>query len=157
MGGCLSKLVSEGGDFRVCSTFEAEKYPVSHTYLEQPPPRKKTKKTYNNFCSTLFPEEYPEKNLEFMKKTGIQHFQIGMPGNKEPFVNSKISLFENLYFHLSKNECSSSNSILLSYTVPNDRVERALRVVLDRRNHPVLIHCNKGKVRGFKAEIYNDL
>jgi len=53
-----------------------------------------------------------------MKKTGIQHYQIGMPGNKEPFVN-----------------------------IPNDRVERALRVVLDRRNHPVLIHCNKGKHR----------
>lgn len=44
------------------------------------------------FCSTLFPEEYPEKNLKFMKEVGIQHFQIGMPGNKEPFVNSESQL-----------------------------------------------------------------
>ncbi|RPB28483.1 hypothetical protein L211DRAFT_388802 [Terfezia boudieri ATCC MYA-4762] len=67
---------------------------------------------------TLFPEDYPEKNLKFMKEVGIQHFQIGMPGNKEPFVN-----------------------------IPKEGVARALKVVLDRRNHPVLIHCNKGKHR----------
>ena len=39
--------------------------------------------------STLFPEEYPAVNSQFMKEAGIEHFQIGMPGNKEPFVNSK--------------------------------------------------------------------
>ncbi|KAI5809684.1 tyrosine phosphatase family-domain-containing protein [Peziza echinospora] len=67
---------------------------------------------------TLFPEEYPAVNSQFMKEAGIEHFQIGMPGNKEPFVN-----------------------------IPKDRVAAALEVVLDRRNHPVLIHCNKGKHR----------
>lgn len=39
-------------------------------------------------CSTLVPEPYPETHVQFMKENGIQHFQIGLPGNKEPFVNS---------------------------------------------------------------------
>ncbi|KAF8474907.1 protein-tyrosine phosphatase [Kalaharituber pfeilii] len=67
---------------------------------------------------TLFTEEYPASNTKFMNEVGIKHFQIGMPGNKEPFVN-----------------------------IPKDRVAAALEVVLDRRNHPILIHCNKGKHR----------
>lgn len=31
--------------------------------------------------------------------------------------------------------------------VPDDRIVSALSTVLDKRNHPMLIHCNKGKVR----------
>ncbi|KAH8155816.1 uncharacterized protein LAJ45_00828 [Morchella importuna] len=67
---------------------------------------------------TLVGEPYPEENLKFMKQCGITHFQIGMPGNKEPFVN-----------------------------IPDEKLSAALKVVLDRRNHPILIHCNKGKHR----------
>lgn len=87
---------------------------------------------------TLFPEEYPEKNLNFMKEVGIKHFQIGMPGNKEPFVYSKLQL--------PIRYMEKRNSYSYATIVPKDRVAEALRVVLDRRNHPVLIHCNKGKV-----------
>lgn len=67
---------------------------------------------------TLVPEPYPETHVAFMKENGIQHFQIGLPGNKEPFVN-----------------------------IPKTRVTDALKVVLDPANHPILIHCNKGKHR----------
>ncbi|KAF9364529.1 hypothetical protein BGX34_001247 [Mortierella sp. NVP85] len=31
--------------------------------------------------------------------------------------------------------------------VPEDKICAALAVLLDRRNHPILIHCNKGKHR----------
>lgn len=32
-------------------------------------------------------------------------------------------------------------------TIPDEKIRRALSVVLDKRNHPLLIHCNKGKHR----------
>lgn len=32
-------------------------------------------------------------------------------------------------------------------TVPQESFQRALAIILDRRNHPILIHCNKGKHR----------
>jgi len=79
----IPKLVPEGGDLRIRPPLEAQEYPVSTLILS-------TKAhLVTESCSTLFPEEYPEKNLKFMKEVGIQHFQIGMPGNKEPFVNSE--------------------------------------------------------------------
>lgn len=31
--------------------------------------------------------------------------------------------------------------------IPEDGIVAALKAVLDKRNHPMLIHCNKGKVR----------
>ncbi|CUS09381.1 unnamed protein product [Tuber aestivum] len=67
---------------------------------------------------TLVSETHPAENNEFMRQNGIKHFQIGMPGNKAPFVN-----------------------------VSDDKISIALRIILDRRNHPILIHCNKGKHR----------
>ena len=66
----------------------------------------------------LIPEEYPVENLEFMKQSGIKLFQVGMSGNKEPFVN-----------------------------IPSDLLTRALEIVLNPENQPILIHCNRGKHR----------
>ncbi|KAA3459194.1 putative tyrosine-protein phosphatase [Gossypium australe] len=66
----------------------------------------------------LCPEPYPEANTEFLKSNEIRLFQFGIEGYKEPFVN-----------------------------IPEDTIREALNVVLDVRNHPVLIHCNRGKVR----------
>ncbi|GAA5978900.1 hypothetical protein JCM10908_002727 [Rhodotorula pacifica] len=66
----------------------------------------------------LVQEPYPEENAEFLEKEGIQLFQFGIPGNKEPFVS-----------------------------IPDDKVVAALTTILDKRNHPMLIHCNKGKHR----------
>ncbi|KAJ4982024.1 hypothetical protein NE237_032861 [Protea cynaroides] len=66
----------------------------------------------------LCPEPYPEPNTEFLKSNGIRLFQFGIEGYKEPFVN-----------------------------IPEDMICEALKVVLDVRNHPVLIHCKRGKHR----------
>lgn len=67
---------------------------------------------------TLILEEYPEQNTRFLDDEGITFFQYGIPGNKEPFVQ-----------------------------IPDDKIAAALVTMLDRRNHPMLIHCNKGKHR----------
>nr|POF08836.1 putative tyrosine-protein phosphatase [Quercus suber] len=66
----------------------------------------------------LCPEPYPEANMEFLKSNGMKLFQFGIEGYKEPFVN-----------------------------IPQDTIREALKVVLDVRNHPVLIHCKRGKHR----------
>lgn len=67
--------------------------------------------------STLVPQEYPAENIEFMKENGIQHFQIPIPAHKSASV-----------------------------TIPLQSIANALEVLLNTKLHPVLIHCNKGKV-----------
>jgi tyrosine-protein phosphatase SIW14 len=67
---------------------------------------------------TLILEEYPEQNMKFLDDNGITFFQFGIPGNKEPFVQ-----------------------------IPHEKITAALVTIMDRRNHPMLIHCNKGKHR----------
>lgn len=66
----------------------------------------------------LIPEEYPPENLEFIKENNIKLFQVGMSGNKEPFV------------HLA-----------------NSTLSEALEIAINPENHPLLIHCNRGKHR----------
>ncbi|PSS16119.1 Tyrosine-protein like [Actinidia chinensis var. chinensis] len=66
----------------------------------------------------LCPEPYPEANAQFVDSNGIQLFQFGMESYKEPFVN-----------------------------IPEDTIREALKVVLDVKNHPILIHCKRGKHR----------
>uniref|UniRef100_K3XZF7 Tyrosine specific protein phosphatases domain-containing protein n=1 Tax=Setaria italica TaxID=4555 RepID=K3XZF7_SETIT len=66
----------------------------------------------------LCPEPYPETNMEFLEKNGIRLHQFGIEGRKEPFV-----------------------------TIPDEKIREALKVVLDPRNQPLLIHCKRGKVR----------
>ncbi|MCJ1226708.1 hypothetical protein MMC12_003361 [Toensbergia leucococca] len=67
---------------------------------------------------TLVSGDYPTENADFMREHGIQHFQIPIPANKNPFV-----------------------------VIPSSDIARALGIIQDRRNHPILIHCNKGKHR----------
>lgn len=66
----------------------------------------------------LIPEEYPQLHLEFLEHENIKLFQLGMSGNKEPFV--KIS---------------------------SDLITEAAKIVLNPENQPILIHCNRGKHR----------
>lgn len=70
------------------------------------------------FSRVLIPEQYPDDNVEFLKSQGIQFFQVGMPGNKEPFVH-----------------------------VPHATITKALEIAINPENHPILIHCNRGKHR----------
>ncbi|KAM9890402.1 hypothetical protein OXX79_011454 [Metschnikowia pulcherrima] len=66
----------------------------------------------------LIPEEYPQAQSEFFEKEGIRLFQLGMSGNKEPFV--KIS---------------------------SELITKAIKIVINPENQPILIHCNRGKHR----------
>ncbi|CAL9046481.1 unnamed protein product, partial [Musa banksii] len=66
----------------------------------------------------LCPEPYPEENMEFLRENGIKLFQFGIDGCKEPFVD-----------------------------ILEETICEALEVVLDVRNHPLLIHCKRGKHR----------
>jgi tyrosine-protein phosphatase SIW14 len=66
----------------------------------------------------LIPEEYPPENLQFVQEQGIRLFQVGMSGNKEPFVH-----------------------------IPDDILTKALEIAINPANHPLLIHCNRGKHR----------
>lgn len=63
-------------------------------------------------------EPYPPENLAFLNSAGIQFFQFPIPGNKEPFV-----------------------------VIPDTSIIGALETILDKRNHPILVHCNAGKHR----------
>lgn len=66
----------------------------------------------------LIPEAYPPENIEFNERNGIKFFQIGLSGNKEPFVKIKPEL-----------------------------VTEALKIIANPENQPILIHCNRGKHR----------
>ncbi|ONK77187.1 uncharacterized protein A4U43_C02F3990 [Asparagus officinalis] len=66
----------------------------------------------------LCPEPYPRPNAEFLESQGIRLFQFGIEGTKEPLAK-----------------------------IPRDAIMGALKLLLDVRNHPVLIHCKKGKHR----------
>ncbi len=66
----------------------------------------------------LCPEDCAKDNVEFYHSHNINVLQFGIQGNKEPFVD-----------------------------IPEDVIADALGVLLDVTNHPVLIHCNKGKHR----------
>lgn len=66
----------------------------------------------------LIPEDYPELQLQFLAENNIELFQLGILGNKEPFV-----------------------------VISADLITAAAKIVLDPTNHPILIHCNRGKHR----------
>ncbi|KAG7701212.1 hypothetical protein KL930_000334 [Ogataea haglerorum] len=66
----------------------------------------------------LIPEEYPPENMEFLRENDIQFFQVGLSGNKEPFVKIKPG-----------------------------QVNEALKIIANPEHHPILVHCNRGKHR----------
>ena len=66
---------------------------------------------------TLVPEPLSPEYQAFMKEAGIQHFHVHIKANKG------------------------------EVRVDSCEMSRALRLIMDRTNHPILIHCNKGKHR----------
>ncbi|XP_010558584.1 PREDICTED: probable tyrosine-protein phosphatase At1g05000 [Tarenaya hassleriana] len=66
----------------------------------------------------LCPELYPEENLKFLESKDIKLFQFGIEGKTDP-----------------------------PSPMPKDTVMAALKALVDVRNHPVLIHCKRGKHR----------
>lgn len=63
-------------------------------------------------------EDYPPEMQHFIQHEGLEVFHYRMEGNKEPFIELN----------------------------PED-ITDALTKLLDEKNHPVLIHCLKGKVK----------
>ncbi|KAK7344109.1 hypothetical protein VNO77_13392 [Canavalia gladiata] len=66
----------------------------------------------------LCPEPYSQQNLEFLRSHNIRLFQFGIEGKTD-----------------------------LSVSAVKDTILEAVKVLIDVRNHPVLIHCNRGKHR----------
>ncbi|EDU46959.1 Protein tyrosine serine phosphatase [Pyrenophora tritici-repentis] len=66
---------------------------------------------------TLVPEPISPAYQNFMKEAGIQHFHAHIRANKG------------------------------EVRVESCEMSRALRLIMDRANHPILVHCNKGKHR----------
>ena len=67
---------------------------------------------------TLVPEAYPAANRDFLRRYGIRHVTVPIPAHKKT------------------GDC-----------VPVAAMADALRVLRDPKNHPLLVHCNKGKHR----------
>ncbi|KAF2998186.1 hypothetical protein E8E13_004019 [Curvularia kusanoi] len=66
---------------------------------------------------TLVPGEISDEYQSFMDSAGIQHFRVHIRANKG------------------------------EVRVESCEMQRALRLLMDRTNHPIMIHCNKGKHR----------
>jgi len=66
----------------------------------------------------LCPEDYSQSNMDFLKQNQINLITVPMEGNKEPFKVIPLGLMNDALQHLT-----------------------------DSRNHPIYIHCNKGKHR----------
>ncbi|TPX40591.1 hypothetical protein SeLEV6574_g06541 [Synchytrium endobioticum] len=66
----------------------------------------------------LCPEDYPSENTEFLTVNDIHLFHVRIAGNKEPFSE-----------------------------IDQNDIAQALVHLLDVRNHPILVHCNKGRHR----------
>ncbi|GAQ82951.1 Phosphotyrosine protein phosphatases superfamily [Klebsormidium nitens] len=66
----------------------------------------------------LCPDPYPDHMTEFVEKHQIKKFHFGLETNKDP-----------------------------AHDYPEEIMKGALLVLLDVRNRPLLIHCNKGKHR----------
>ncbi|KAI9297240.1 protein-tyrosine phosphatase [Neoconidiobolus thromboides FSU 785] len=66
----------------------------------------------------LAPEDYTLEQSKFNSDMNLKVYQYLIKGNKEPFGD-----------------------------IDQNDISQALVHVLDRRNHPILIHCNKGKYR----------
>jgi len=66
---------------------------------------------------TLVPGPYPEEYEEFLRTQGVHHTTVELPANKDVICINPLDM------------------------------KRALDIVMDTRNHPLLIHCNKGKHR----------
>ncbi|RKO93618.1 protein-tyrosine phosphatase, partial [Blyttiomyces helicus] len=66
----------------------------------------------------LCEDDYSDENSSFLKANNIDIFLVKISGNKEPFGE-----------------------------IDQGQIAGALVKVLDQRNHPILIHCNKGAHR----------
>ncbi|XP_019455866.1 PREDICTED: probable tyrosine-protein phosphatase At1g05000 isoform X1 [Lupinus angustifolius] len=108
----------------------------------------------------LCPEPYPQTNLEFLDSNGIKLYQFGIEGHKDHCVDmSKIypvqaeicPLIMQVYskeMEQNKNHDQPKKGKEEPFVnIPEDTIREALKVLLDVRNHPLIIHCKRGKHR----------
>ncbi|KAG4992618.1 hypothetical protein JHK87_026075 [Glycine soja] len=84
----------------------------------------------------LCPEPYPEENLDFLRSQNIRLFQFGIEGKTifvEMLIRSRFRALGPVWD--------------ISMPILKDSIMDALEVLIDVRNHPVLIHCKRGKHR----------
>ncbi|RLN09510.1 hypothetical protein C2845_PM11G24400 [Panicum miliaceum] len=78
----------------------------------------------------LCPEPYPEENARFLRQNGIELHQFGIEGSKSGLTMPETLLLQEPLVY-----------------IPEETIREALKVILDVRNQPVLIHCKRGKHR----------
>ncbi|KAF9979287.1 hypothetical protein BGZ73_002556 [Actinomortierella ambigua] len=94
---------------------------------------------FNMVSTWIYRSSFPKKkHFPFLKKLGLKSILTlileDYPEQNMKFLRENdITLFQ---FGIAGNK-----------VVPDDKICAALAVLLDRRNHPILIHCNKGKHR----------
>ena len=119
---CVSVWIPDDAQYGVP---EADRAQVRSRRVQPPLSRRRA-------ILTLVPEDMPDAMLAFYRDNGILFFQVGMPGNKEPFVDIPDDKAGAHFVHRIINAV---------------QIAEALSLLLDRRHHPVLVHCNKGKHR----------
>ncbi|XP_022969344.1 probable tyrosine-protein phosphatase At1g05000 [Cucurbita maxima] len=96
----------------------------------------------------LCPEPYPEVSVDFLKSNGIRLFQFGIEGSKAG--SDKVDAYVNMILECMRNLDMSADqmySLEPFVNIPDVTIREALKVILDVRNRPVLIHCKRGKHR----------
>ncbi|CAO2040530.1 unnamed protein product [Urochloa humidicola] len=78
----------------------------------------------------LCPEPYPEENARFLWQNGIELHQFGIEGSKSGLTMPETLMLQEPLVY-----------------IPEETIREALKVILDVRNQPVLIHCKRGKHR----------
>ncbi|WMV53063.1 hypothetical protein MTR67_046448 [Solanum verrucosum] len=100
----------------------------------------------------LCPERYSEANVEFLNANGIRLFQFAIEGSKVEVI------FRNVYLNITfsfplflMHEPNGFGGGAIQepplVNIPEETIKEALRVVLDEKNRPLLIHCKRGKHR----------
>ncbi|KAJ3330560.1 hypothetical protein HDU93_000332 [Gonapodya sp. JEL0774] len=102
---------------------------------------------------TLILEEYPEQNLKFLNENGVKLFQFGVAGNKEPFVDIPEDVIAQALTVILGEKSRSWRGTFVPFFLADPDLLTAFDSISgatmdeDKRNHPILIHCNKGKHR----------
>ncbi|VVB07346.1 unnamed protein product [Arabis nemorensis] len=99
---------------------------------------------------SLCPESYPENNMQFLKSNGIKLFQFGIDGYKcLPGLDNEV--WSHIWSSKHQKEGSYTNGNSKTpepyVNIQDHKIREALKVLLDEKNHPLLIHCKRGKHR----------
>lgn len=91
---------------------------------------------------SIYRSSYPEqKNYEFLRDLKIKSIITLVPEPISPEYQAFMdeSNIQHFHVHIRANKGE--------VRVESCEMSRALRLIMDRTNHPILIHCNKGKHR----------